>query len=152
MLAIERLGVDVEKKGQKPAWEVLAWIVVMNLIFSFDSILSAIAITDNFLILALAIVSSGVMMLVLAERVTVFITKNRMYEVLGLFILLLVGVLLISEGAEKAALHVLGYEIEALSKSTFYFAVAVMVLLDLAQGRYQKKLLAQKRAEIQRKV
>lgn len=152
MLALTHLSADVEKRGQKSATEVLVMIVIMNLIFSFDSILSAIAITDNFLILALAIVTSGVMMLALADRVTEYITKNRMYEVLGLFILLLVGVLLLSEGGHKAHLKLLGFEIEALSKSTFYFVVVVMVLLDVAQGRYQKKLLAEKRAELQRKV
>lgn len=152
MLAIQHLSADVEKKGSKSATEVLIWIVVMNLIFSFDSILSAIAITKNFWILGAAIVASGVMMLALADRVTVFITKNRMYEVLGLFILLLVGVLLLSEGAEKAHLHLFGFEVEALSKTTFYFAVAVMVLLDVAQSRYQKKLLLEKRVELQRKI
>ena len=152
MLALSHLSADVEKRGQKSANEVLVLIVVMNLIFSFDSILSAIAITDNFLILSLAIISSGVMMLLLADRVTEFITKNRMYEVLGLFILLLVGVLLLSEGGEKAHLAIFGYEIEALSKTTFYFTVVVMVLLDIAQGRYKRKLLAEKRTELQRKI
>lgn len=152
MLALTHLSADVEKRGQKSATEVLILIVVMNLIFSFDSILSAIAITDNFLILALAIISSGVMMLVMADRVTEFITKNRMYEVLGLFILLLVGVLLLSEGGEKAHLAIFGFEIEALSKTTFYFTVVVMVLLDMAQGRYQRKLMAEKRTELQRKI
>lgn len=152
MLALNHVGTDVDKRGRKSSFEVLVWIVIMNLIFSFDSILSAIAITDDFLTLSLAVVASGVMMLLLADRVTVFITKNRMYEVLGLFILLLVGVLLLSEGAHKAQLTLLGYEIEALPKATFYFSVVVMVLLDVAQSRYKKKLLAEKRAELLRKV
>ncbi|MEM9724887.1 MAG: tellurium resistance protein TerC, partial [Pseudomonadota bacterium] len=152
MLALTHLSADVEKRGQKSAFEVLVLIVIMNLIFSFDSILSAIAITDNFLLLSLAIVTSGVMMLLLAERVTEFISKNRMYEVLGLFILLLVGVLLLSEGGHKAELTLFGHEIEALSKTTFYFSVVVMVLLDLAQSRYKRKLLAEKRVELQRKI
>lgn len=152
MLALSHLSADVEKKGQKSAFEVLVMIVIMNLVFSFDSILSAIAITKNGVILSLAIVASGLMMLALADRVTEFISKNRMYEVLGLFILLLVGVLLLSKGAHGAHLHLLGFKIEEISESTFYFAVVVMVLLDVAQGRYQRKLLAEKRAELQRKI
>ncbi|MEO1293090.1 MAG: tellurium resistance protein TerC [Pseudomonadota bacterium] len=152
LLAIQHLDTDVEKKGSKSAGAVIAMIVLMNLIFSFDSILSAIAITEVFALLAIAIITSGVLMIVLADRVSEFIAKNRMYEVLGLFILLLVGVLLISDGGEHAHLKFFGYSVEAMSKTTFYFSVAVMVLLDIAQSRYQKKLMAEKAAELKRAV
>ena len=63
---------------------VILWIVIMNLVFSFDSILSAMALTHVFWVMATAIVVGGIMMIWLAERVTVFLEKNRMYEVLGL--------------------------------------------------------------------
>lgn len=152
LLAIRNVGADVERGGQKSTTEVILWIVVMNLVFSFDSILSAMAITKSFVLLGAAIVVSGVLMLLLADRVSVFLERNRMYEVLGLFILLLVGVLLISEGGHQAHLRLFGYAVEAMSKTTFYFAIAVMVLLDLIQGRYQRKLLAEQAAETQRKV
>lgn len=150
MLAIEHVDADVEKAGAKSAGAVIFWIVLMNLVFSFDSILSAIAITDVFALLALAIVISGVLMVVMADRVSEFLARNRMYEVLGLFILLIVGVLLLSEGGHEAHLKLFGYPVEAMSKTTFYFSVAVMVLLDIVQSRYQKKLLAEKKAEMKR--
>ena len=70
--------------------------MAMNLVFSFDSILSAIALTDNKVVMATAIVISGVLMIVLADTVADF-KKNRMYEVLA-FILFIVGVMLVSEG------------------------------------------------------
>ena len=84
--------------------------------------------------------STGVMMIVLADRVADFLKKNRMYEVLGLFILLIVGVMLLSEGGHLAHIHLGGYPIEAMSKTTFYFSIGVLVLVDIAQARYQKKL------------
>lgn len=152
MLAIHEIETDVERAGQKSARAVIVAIVTMNLVFSFDSVLSAIAITEVFALLAAAIVISGTLMLLLADRVAEFLSRNRMYEVLGLFILLLVGVLLLSEGGHSAHLRLFGVEIEALSKGTFYFAVAVMVLLDIVQSRYQRKLMAEKKAEIQRKL
>ena len=44
--------------------------------------------------------------------------------------------------AEQApARSFFGYEIEAMTKSTFYFVIAVLVFIDIVQGRYQKKLL-----------
>ena len=116
----------------------------MNLVFSFDSILSAMALTDVFWVMATAIIISGILMIWLSDHVATFLQKNRMYEVLGLFVLFIVGILLVSEGGHLAHLKLLGYAIEPMAKSTFYFVIAVLVVVDLVQGRYQKKLLAQK--------
>ena len=119
----------------------------MNIVFSFDTVLSAVALTHVFTIMVAAIVVSGLFMLVLAEHVATFLQKNRMYEVLGLFVLLLVGVMLMSEGGHIMRLSFFGYEITPLDKSTFYFVVAALVIVDIIQGRYQKKLLAEKAAQ-----
>jgi len=128
--------------GLRSVGSAIFWIVTMNLVFSFDSILSAIALTDVFPVMAVAIVISGLLMIWLADRVSAFLQKNRMYEVLGLFVLLLVGVMLLSEGGHLAHLEFFGHEIEPMTKSTFYFVLAVLVLVDVVQGRYQRKLLA----------
>jgi predicted tellurium resistance membrane protein TerC len=148
MLAIEHIEHEGEEKSKKSAFTVIMLIVLMNLIFSFDSILSAIAITDVIPVLAIAILSSGVAMLVLADTVSEFIKRNRKYEVLGLFILLIVGVVLLGEGGHEAHLKLFGYEVEAMSKTTFYFSIAVLVLVDIIQSRFQKKL-AMERARAQ---
>lgn len=125
----------------------------MNLIFSFDSVLSALAITDVFPVLAAAILISGLAMLVLADGVTAFIEKNRMYEVLGLFILLIVGVVLLGEAgvaAEHAThdpamgIHVFGYALLPMSKTTFYFAVVVLFAVEFIQTGYKRKLDAER--------
>ena len=131
-------------------------IVMMNLVFSFDSILSALAITDVFIVLAIAILTSGLAMVLLADGVTEFLKKNRMYEVLGLFILLIVGVVLLGEAGPAAAhamhddsllIHIFGYELIPMSKSTFYFSVVVLVIVELVQSGYQRKLAAERAHE-----
>jgi predicted tellurium resistance membrane protein TerC len=126
--------------SSKSAAKVVAMIVTMNLIFSFDSILSAMAISEVFVVLAGAIVVSGILMLVLADKVAHFIEKNRKYEVLGLFILLIVGVVLLGEGGHVAHLKLFGYAVEPMAKTTFYFAIGVLVVVDILQSGYQKKL------------
>lgn len=123
---------------------IIAMIVLMNLVFSFDSILSAMALSDVFWVMATAIVISGILMIWLAERVTVFLAKNRLYEILGLFILFLVGVMLLSEGGHLAQLELFGSHVTPLSKTTFYFIIFILVVIDIVQGRYQKKLLKKK--------
>ncbi|MEM7059050.1 MAG: TerC family protein [Pseudomonadota bacterium] len=140
LLAVHDLDHGPEDKSAKSAVAVVTMIVLMNLIFSFDSILSALAITDVFVILAIAIVLSGVAMLALADRVSEFLERNRKYEVLGLFILLIVAVVLLGEGGHVAHLKLFGYEVEAMSKTTFYFAIVVLVAVDVLQSGYQNKL------------
>ena len=123
---------------------IITSIVMMNLVFSFDSILSAMAISDNFYVMATTIVISGILMIVMAEVITNFLKKNRMYEVVGLFILFIVGILLVTEGAHLAHMKFFGHEIEAMTKSTFYFVIAVLFIIEIVQGRYQKNLLRKK--------
>ncbi len=118
----------------------------MNLVFSFDSILSAMALTESLTIMATAIVISGLMMIWLADHVAEFLKRNRMYEVLGLFVLFIVGVMLVSEGGHKANLQLFGHHVHAMAKSTFYFVLAVLVVVDVVQARFQRKLLAQRAA------
>ena len=157
MLSMEHLESDPEhKKGGKSAKQVVMMIVLMNLVFSFDSILSALAITDVFIVLAIAILTSGLAMVLLADGVTEFLKKNRMYEVLGLFILLIVGVVLLGEAGPAAAhamhddsllIFIFGYELIPMSKSTFYFSVVVLVIVELVQSGYQRKLAAERAHE-----
>ena len=182
-----------EGSGRRSVWGAVALIVTMNAVFSFDSILSAMAIASvdvaeivgaqgavldtfrgtvteckTFLInnpvagavaceparqyqvplMMIAIVASGVAMILLAGYVTDFLKKNRMYQVLGLFILFLVGVLLVTEGAHLAHIDVFGYEIQAMSKSSFYLVIFVLVITDILSNKYQKRLWTQREAEL----
>ncbi len=148
LLALEDLHHTKDESG-KSAAQVVAMIVLMNLIFSFDSILSALAITEVFVVLAIAIAISGIAMLVLSDTVAAFIERNRKYEVLGLFILLIVGVVLLGEGGHAAHLKLFGFAVEPMAKTTFYFAIFVLVLVDIIQSGYQNKLARQRKREQQ---
>lgn len=145
-------------EGKKSTASVITMIVIMNLVFSFDSILSAMALsqykvsdgaggtTTEYIkwVMVTAIVVSGVLMIWLADRVSTFLHKNRMYEVLGLFILFVVGIMLVTEGGHLAHLKLFGGYITPMTKTTFYFVIVVLVITDIVQSRYQKKLLAEK--------
>ena len=150
MISTKDLTVDqmVTGRGSKSANAVVVSIVIMNLVFSFDSILAAIGLTSDlenfttaFIVMAIAIVASGLLMLLFANKISTFLSKNRMYEVLGLFILFIVGIMLVTEGGHLAHLKIFGNEIEPMSKTTFYFVIAILVVVDIVQGRYQKKLI-----------
>jgi len=158
LLAVDHIE-HSEGSGRRSVAKAVALIVLMNLVFSVDSILSAMAIasvpgvdggppTYQVPLMVIAIVLSGLAMIFMADAVTDFLKKNRMYEVLGLFILFLVGVLLVTEGAHLAHLKLFSFPIDAMSKSSFYLVVGVLVITDVLSNRYQKRLWAQKEAEI----
>ncbi|CAA0177254.1 tellurium resistance protein TerC [Tenacibaculum maritimum] len=154
MIASSNLTHNIENPDsstKKSSNAVIISIVLMNLVFSFDSILAAIGLTSEienstiaFIVMAIAIVISGLLMLVLADRISIFLAKNRMYEVLGLFILFIVGIMLITEGGHLAHIKLFGNEIVPMSKTTFYFVLAILVIVDVVQSKYQKKILAEK--------
>ena len=108
MMSLEEL--NHEARDSKPVALVIFWVVAMNVVFSFDSILSAMAITTQFYIMATAILIGGLLMILLADTVSEFLQKNRMYEVLGLFILFLVGIMLLSEGGHLSHMKLLDGE------------------------------------------
>ena len=160
LIGTEDLHGNSDPIKSKSAALVISTIVLMNLVFSFDSILSAMALAQQpvlnesgvptgeteyvMWIMATAIIISGILMIVLADKVSEFLQKNRLYEILGLFILFIVGIMLISEGAHKAHLKFFGNEITPMTKTTFYFVISILVLIDIVQNKYQKKLIAKK--------
>jgi predicted tellurium resistance membrane protein TerC len=145
MMNLEEHEHGARAGGGKSVAAAMFWILVMNLVFSFDTVLSAIALTDVFAVMAVAIVASGALMVLMADTVSDFLKRNRMYEVLGLFVLLLVGIMLTSDGGHIAHLAFFGYDIQPMAKSTFYFVLATMVLVEIAQSRYQRKILNEKK-------
>lgn len=155
MISHESLEDDKSANNRsKSANSVIAMIVVMNLVFSFDSILSAIALTKGsgtattqLILMIIAIVISGALMILLANKVAVFLERNRMFEVLGLFVLFIVGIMLITEGGELARMEFWGNKIVHMSKTTFYFVIVVLVIVDIVQTKYQKKIIKLEQAE-----
>lgn len=155
MMSLEEEGHAANRQSSPPG-KVIGLIVFMNVIFSFDSILSAMALASikdpvtgahvgyQTVIMVIAILIGGAIMILLADKVTEFLQKNRMYEVLGLFILFVVGIMLLTEGAHLAHLSFFGNEIQVMTKTTFYFVIAVLFLTDIVQGRYQKKISQEK--------
>jgi len=139
-----------EEAGKASTGKVLTMII--------DSILSAIALanelpyTTGLIVMSIAIVISGLMMIWLADRVTNFLKKNRMYEVLGLFVLFIVGIMLITEGGHLAHLSFFDQHIEPMSKVTFYFVIFILVIVDVVQGRYQRKLVVEKERTSKEKI
>src|SRR5690606_23874937 len=124
-------------------------ITIINIVFSFDSILTAVGMTSGLkgangpqgelVLMIIAVVSSVVIMMFFAVPVSRFVNKHPTIQILGLSFLLLIGFMLIAEGAHLADLVVGGAEIGAVPKGYLYFAIAFSLLVEFLNLRLRKK-------------
>jgi len=128
----EMEGDEDEEDGFKKAAVTLSGtivqIILLDIIFSFDSILTAIGVVDHVSIMIIAVIVSIIVMMIFSGRISRFIKEHPSMEVLALGFLILIGFMLFLE-----ALH---YEIP---KGYIYFAVAFSMLIELTNISVRKK-------------
>jgi predicted tellurium resistance membrane protein TerC len=77
---------------------VIGQILLLDLVFSIDSILTAVGMTDHLPIMVIAVVTAVIVMLIAADPLATFINKNPTVVMLALSFLLMIGVVLIADG------------------------------------------------------
>jgi predicted tellurium resistance membrane protein TerC len=120
-----------DEKGQKKLatfGQVIFQIVALDLIFSFDSILTAIGLTEELLLMIIAIIISIIVMIAFANTISEFIKKHPTLEILALSFLILIGFMLMIEAFE---IHV--------PKGYIYFAVFFSLFVEMINMRIRKK-------------
>lgn len=118
--------------------QVIIQIALINIVFSFDSILTAVGLTDNLIIMIVAVVVSILIMMLFAGPVGTFVNEHPTIQMLGLAFLLLIGFMLIAEGAHLAHLTIGDTEIGAVPKGYLYFAIAFSLLVEFLNLRMRK--------------
>ncbi|MBA2498249.1 MAG: TerC family protein [Chitinophagaceae bacterium] len=106
---------------------VILQIVLVDAVFSFDSILTAIGLIDNVIIMIIAVVISMIIMMIFAGPISRFINKHPTLQILALAFLILIGVLLIAEGFHQ---HI--------NKSFIYSAIAFSLIVELINMKMRK--------------
>jgi predicted tellurium resistance membrane protein TerC len=121
------------KDGKAALNAVITQIALINIVFSFDSILTAIGIADNLLIMILAVVASVVIMMIFSGAVSRFVNEHPTIQMLGLAFLILIGFSLVAEAAH------LGHFIEgAVPKGYLYFAIFFSLFVEMLNIRMKK--------------
>lgn len=139
-------GEDEQSKTNKKKMSLSAAIVqitIINIVFSFDSILTAVGMTTGLpgalaVMIAAVVISVGIMM-AFASPVGNFVNKNPSIQMLGLAFLILIGFMLILEGGHLAHLEVFGSKIGAVPKGYLYFAIAFSLGVEFLNMRLRKK-------------
>lgn len=126
------------KKAATTLGKVIVQITLINIVFSFDSILTAVGLTDNLFIMIVAVVVSMLIMILFAGPVGRFVNKHPTVQMLGLAFLILIGFMLIAEGAHLAHLKVGDSEVGTVPKGYLYFAIAFSLLVEFLNMRLRK--------------
>lgn len=118
-------------------------ITIINIVFSFDSILTAVGMTNGLygalIIMIIAVVFSVLLMMLFAVPVGRFVNEHPTIQMLGLAFLILIGFMLIIEGAHLAHLKVFESEVGAVPKAYLYFAIAFSLLVEFLNMKLRKK-------------
>ncbi len=114
---------SIAKKAASFA-SVIVQIAIIDIVFSLDSVITAVGMVDQLWVMVTAMVIAVLIMLVFAEPISRFVEKYPTVKVLALSFLILIGVLLVAEG--------LGQHID---KGYIYFAMAFAVLVEFINTR-----------------
>ena len=138
-LRIKLKGVEGHVKAAVRFRDVVVLIVGMNVLFSVDSILTVVGMTDVFAIMVGSVVISVALMLAFADPLSRFLSRNPEFEILGLFVLLLIGFVLVLEGGHTAHMEVNGTPFPYIPQWIVIFMLLLMFSVDLYQNWWERK-------------
>ena len=123
-------GHEVDREPRKPMSLLSSTlqIMVIDIIFSLDSVITAVGIAPALWVMVAAMVSAVMVMMLFAQAVGTFITRNPALQILALSFLMLIGVLLIADGFGQK-----------VSKGYVYFAMGFALLVELLNLRHQRR-------------
>lgn len=121
-------GAEKVSHHRKKAGLILAQILVLDIVFSLDSVITAVGMSDQVSIMVAAMLISMLIMLMSARRISSFVEKHPTIKILALAFLILIGVMLVAEGMGA---HV--------SKGYIYFAMAFSVMVEMLNLRARAK-------------
>lgn len=135
-------GGQIPKKGSSFS-SVLVQITLINIVFSFDSILTAVGMTNGLtgalIIMIIAVVVSSIIMMVFANPVSRFVNQHPTVQMLAMAFLILIGFMLIAEGAHLAHLTIAGAEVGAIPKGYLYFAIVFSLFVEFLNLRLRRR-------------
>jgi predicted tellurium resistance membrane protein TerC len=134
---------DLKTSAAKSFANVIFQILLIDLIFSVDSILTAVGMTNGlegalYIMITAVVISVGVMML-FAVPVGTFVNNNPSIQILGLAFLILIGFMLITESMHLSEAVLVGQSVGAVPKAYLYFAIAFSLAVEFLNMKMRKK-------------
>jgi predicted tellurium resistance membrane protein TerC len=131
------------KAAAKSFQNVILQIIMIDLVFSFDSILTAVGMTNGvegaLYIMITAVVISVLIMMQFAVPVGNFVNKHPSIQILGLSFLILIGFMLLTESAHLANALIFGGHVTPVPKGYLYFAISFSLFVEILNMKMSKK-------------
>jgi len=122
--------------------KVIIQIILIDIVFSFDSILTAVGMTNGIngalIIMVIAVIISMIIMMVFANTVSTFVNNNPTIQMLALAFLILIGFMLIAEGAHLSHLEIFNKSVGTIPKGYLYFAIAFSLGVEVLNMKIRK--------------
>ncbi len=126
------------KKGYTMKQAIIQ-ITLINIVFSFDSILTAVGMTNGvegaMIIMVVSVILSMLIMMLFANPVGKFVNEHPTIQMLGLAFLILIAFMLIAEGAHLSHAEILGKTVGVIPKGYLYFAIAFSLGVEMLNMR-----------------
>ena len=124
-------------------------IMIMALVFSIDSVITAVGLAQHLIIMILAVIIAVVLMMVFIDAISNFINQHTEIKILALVFIVMIGILLTLDGLGiNSGIEILDMHLEKLM---VYFAMVFSIILELIQMKYKKNYqmwVARKNREI----
>lgn len=143
---VDHKGVEEKEmitSAKKSFVNVIMQILLIDIIFSVDSILTAVGMTNGlegalYIMITAVVISVGIMML-FAVPVGTFVNNNPSIQILGLAFLILIGFMLITESMHLSEAVLVGQSVGAVPKGYLYFAIAFSLAVEFVNMKMRKK-------------
>jgi predicted tellurium resistance membrane protein TerC len=134
---------QIGKAASKSFQGVLLQIIMIDLVFSFDSILTAVGMTNGvegaIYIMVTAVIISVLIMMQFAVPVGTFVNNHPSIQILGLSFLILIGFMLITESAHLSNALIFGGHVTPVQKGYLYFAISFSLFVEFLNMKVDKK-------------
>ena len=136
---------NIKDKGIKSSFtKLVIQIVLIDIVFSFDSVLTAVGMTNGLegalLIMIIAVIVSILIMMIFASAVGKFVNRHPTVQMLALSFLILIGFMLVTESAHLSNAVIFGQHVGAIPKGYLYFAIAFSLGVEALNMRVRKML------------
>ena len=132
-----------KKKGTSSVLSVIIQIVLIDIVFSFDSVLTAVGMTNGIhgalVIMIVAVIISILIMMIFARPIGQFVNKHPSIQMLALSFLILIGFMLVTESAHISHAVVFGQEVGAIPKGYLYFAITFSLGVEILNMKMRSK-------------
>ena len=122
---------ETEVKGRASFLSVITQIAIIDIVFSLDSVITAVGMADHVEVMIAAVVAAVLVMMFLAGPISNFVDRHPTIKMLALSFLILIGMALVGEG--------LGFHIP---KGYIYFAMAFSVVVEMLNMQLRKRMVA----------